>query len=32
MEHIIVKFELCMMVVIDNGNKFRGLFEKNVMY
>ena len=28
MEHILLKFGLCIMVVRDDGNKFRGIFEQ----
>ena len=31
MEHILLKFGLCIMVVCDDGNDFRGTFEKSVM-
>ena len=27
MEHVLLKFGICMMVVIDDGNEFRGTFE-----
>lgn len=27
MEHVLLKFGLCLMVVIDDGNEFRGIFE-----
>ena len=28
MEHILLKFGLCIMVVCDDGNEFRGTFEQ----
>ena len=28
MENVILKFGMCIMVVIDGGNDFRGAFEK----
>ena len=34
MEHVLLKFELCLMVVIDDSNEFRGTFESicNALY
>lgn len=28
MEHVLLKFGLCLMVVCDDGNDYRGTFEK----
>ena len=28
MEHVLLKFGICVMVVCDDGNEFRGTFEK----
>ena len=30
MKHVLLKFEICRMIVIDDGNEFRGISKKSV--